>query len=414
VLFRYHLFGFRAIQPPFHRIGHHLPSLRWKTPATIHTAICEGIMAISKAVPLALLVVPLSAFVATPVTAANGRAKSDIGLYVRQCAKAYECNGIYLVAQSGQIIYQGAVGRVSASSRERLTIHSAFDIGSISKQFTAAAIIRLAEQHQLDIDDPVSKHLAGFPYPQVTIRQLLNQTSGVPDVMPHYTAVILGGHASRPVELDDIVDVLRASQLPLITPPGSAFAYSNTGYTLLGKIIANVSGKSYADFLRDEFFVPLGMQHTWVRTPAMESPAGTDRAYGMRVTRNGSVKPFDQVPGLYLYGGGGIYATAGDLLLWSDALHHGKVMSPAHWREATAPVTLADGSMSPYGFGLSLKPSYLGERAVAHGGHWRGFKSDLTALPDRDATIIILTNNGEDEEVERARDAFEGILHKDG
>lgn len=371
-------------------------------------------MALSKAVRLALLVVPLCAFVTAPATAAHGRAKSDIGLYVRQCAKAYECNGVYLVAQSGQIIYQGAVGRASASTRERLTIDSAFDIGSISKQFTAAAIIRLAEQHRLDIDDPVSRHLAGFPYPQMTIRQLLNQTSGVPDITPHYTAVILGGRACGPVELDDIVDVLKASQLPLTTPPGSAFAYNNTGYALLGKIVANVSGKSYADFLRDEFFVPLGMQHTWVRTPAMESPAGVDRAYGMRVTRNGSIKPFDQVPGLYLYGAGGIYATAGDLLLWTDALHHGKVMSAAHWRQATAPATLADGSPSPYGFGLSLEPTYLGEQAVAHGGHWRGFKSDLTTLPGRDATIIILTNNGEDEEVERARDAFEGILRKDG
>ncbi|UPG95976.1 serine hydrolase domain-containing protein [Luteibacter aegosomatissinici] len=371
-------------------------------------------MALSNVTRLALLVVPLCTLVVTPAAADQGRARSDMGLYVRQCAKAYECSGTYLVAQSGHIIYQGTVGRVSATRRTRLTIDSAYDIGSISKQFTAAAIVRLAEQHRLGLDDPVATHLPGFPYPQVTIRQLLNQTSGVPDVMPHYTQMILDGSARAPVDLDDIVEVLKAEKLPLTSAPGTAFAYSNTGYTLLGKLVATVSGKPYADYLRDEFFIPLGMQHTWVRTPAMESRDGVDRAYGMRVTRNGSIKPFDQVPGLYVYGAGGIYATAGDLLLWTDALQHGKVMSPEHWRQATTPVTLADGSISPYGFGLSLKPTYLGAAAVAHGGHWRGFKSDLTYLPGSDATIIILTNNGEDEEVERARDAFEGILRKDG
>ncbi|MGA7439558.1 MAG: serine hydrolase domain-containing protein [Luteibacter sp.] len=370
-------------------------------------------MELTKAAGISFLAV-LACFVfGTPDAAASGHAKGDIGLYVRQCGAALVCNGSYLVAQSGKVIYQGAVGRASFEGHKRLTTDFAFDIGSVSKQFTAAAIVRLAEQHKLDLDDTVATHLPGFPYPAVTIRQLLNQTSGIPDVMPHYTEVILSGTAKGPVDLSDVVDVLAASRQPLVAIPGTTFAYSNTGYTLLGKLIANASGKSYADFLRDEFFVPLGMTHTWVRTPSMEVPTGTDRAYGMRVTRNGARKAFDQVPGLYLYGAGGIYATTGDLLIWANALSHGKVMSTDHWREATAPVTLADGSSSPYGFGLSLKPSVLGQSSVSHGGHWRGFKADLTVLPDQDTTIVILTNNAEDDEVEDARNAFEGILHKD-
>lgn len=362
---------------------------------------------------LTLLGLSLCMALAPAAQAGNGRARSDISMYVRKCQAARACNGSYLVAHGGTIVYHRAVGRMSADSRAPLSTDTAFDIGSISKQFTAAAIVRLAEQHKLDLDDPVARHLPGFPYPTITIRQLLTQTSGVPDVMPHYTEVILSGNTQGPVDLADIVDVLRASKLRLASPPGEAFSYSNTGYTLLGRIIEVVSGKSYADFLADAFFQPLGMSHTWVRTPSTDAGTAPPHAGGMRMTRNGSLKPNDQIPGLYLFGAGGVYSTTTDLLAWATALDTGKVMSTEHWREATTPVTLANGTRSAYGFGLDLKPSVLGNRSISHGGHWRGFKADLTRLPDEDATIIILTNNSEDDEVEDARNAFIGILNKD-
>lgn len=370
-------------------------------------------MELNRFVRFALPGVVLLSALAPPAFAGNGRARSDIALYVRQCGAALACNGAYLVAQHGEIIYQGATGRMSTTRRTPVSNDTAFDIGSISKQFTAAAIVRLAEQHKLGLDDRAADHLAGFPYPTITIRQLLTQTSGVPDVMPHYTRVVLGGAAQEPIDLADIVDVLRTENLPLASPPGSTFAYSNTGYTLLGRIIESASGKTFATFLAEEFFQPLGMEHTWVRTPASESGATPARAQGMRRTRNGSLKPNDQIANLFLYGAGGVYSTTRDLLVWANALGSGKVMSPAHWAEATTPTDLADGSRSRYGFGLDLKPSVLGNRSIAHGGHWRGFKSDLTMLPDDEVTIVILTNNSEDDEVEDARNAFIGILHKD-
>ncbi|UPG91656.1 beta-lactamase family protein [Luteibacter aegosomaticola] len=369
-------------------------------------------MELDRFVRLTLLGASLCAAFSMPAAAADGRERSEIAMYVRRCGAALECNGTYLVAQHGQIVYEGAVGRLSSTRHTPLTVDSAFDIGSITKQFTAAAIVRLAEQQRVALDDPAAKYLPGFPYPTITLRQLLNQTSGVPDVMPHYTQVILSGSAHGPVDLADIVEVLREAKQPLITPPGAAFGYSNTGYSLLGKVIENASGKTYAAFLQDEFFVPLGMTHTWVRTPSAETLPGTDRAYGMRMTLNGSRKPVDQIPGLYLYGAGGVYSTTGDLLIWATSINQGRVMSAEHWREATTPATLADGSLSPYGFGLSLKPSIVGGKSVSHGGHWRGFKSDLTMLPDQDTTIVILTNNSEDREVENARNAFVGIMSK--
>jgi len=342
--------------------------------------------------------------IAAPVAATDAKAGLSVGAYVHRCHERGECNGTYLVARGGRIIFRGAVGTASADGQTRLDPGFAFDIGSIAKQFTAAAVVRLAERGRLRLDDPVATHLAGFPWPGITIRQLLNQTSGVPDVMPHYTKRILDGATQGPVDLSDIVQVLKDAKLPPAAAPGTVFAYSNTGYALLGRIVEVASGKSYATFLQDEFFVPLGMRHTWVRTPAVDTPPGVDRAYGMR---HGGAKPFDQVPHLYLYGPGGIYATADDLLIWADALSRGKVMSAPYWTMATTPVTLPDGSISAYGFGFDLARSAAGARRISHGGHWRGFKADLSIYPENDVVVVILTNDGEDDEVEHARDDIE-------
>lgn len=344
--------------------------------------------------------------IAAPVAATDAQARLSVGAYVQRCHERGTCNGSYLVAKGGRIVYRGAVGAASAEGKTLLDPAFAFDIGSIAKQFTAAAVVRLAEQDRLRLDDPVAMHLPGFPYPEITVRQLLNQTSGLPDVMPHYTKLILDGTTHGPVDLSDVVQVLKAAKLPLTSPPGTAFAYSNTGYALLGRIVEVVSGKRYAAFLQDEFFGPLGMRHTWVRTPAMDTLHDTDRAYGMRRGKQG-MEPFDQVPDLYLYGPGGIYATASDLVVWAEALSRGRVMSGPYWTMAITPVTLADGSISEYGFGLDLARSAASARRISHGGHWRGFKTDLSIYPENDVVVVILTNDGEDDEVEHARDDIE-------
>lgn len=349
---------------------------------------------------------------ATPATAqAHGVNKDakEIQAYFQQCHLVHVCNGSFLVSQHGKIIYAGAIGLASSDAMSRLTPKSAFDIGSMSKQFTAAGIVRLEERGRLDIDDPVDQYLPGFPYQQITIRQLLTHTSGVPDVMPHYTRLLKKGDIKGSVELGDVVTVLKDEKLPLSSAPGTKWEYSNTGYVLLAKVIEAVSGKSYAGFLKQEFFTPLKMASTLVRTPTNEGTIAR-RARGFVASADGRVKPYDQVPHLFLYGAGGIYSTTADLLRWAEALQGGKVMSVKHWKEATHPTTLSGGNVTPYGFGLSLKASPLGQRRITHGGHWRAFKSELTLFPETDTVIVLLTNNGEDDSVEDARDAVEKIL----
>ncbi len=361
---------------------------------------------------VALLVLLSSLGWAAPVTAQAHKIDKhtkEIQAYFQQCHLVHVCNGSFLVSQRGKIIYAGAIGLASSDANSQLSPTFAFDIGSISKQFTAAAIIRLEERGRLDIDDPVDHYLPQFPYQQITIRQLLTHTSGVPDVMPHYTRLLKSGDIKGAVDLDDVVSVLRDEKLAPTSNPGTTWEYSNTGYVLLAKVIEAISGKSYATYLKQEFFTPLKMASTLVRTPTSEGNIAK-RARGFVASADGRFKPYDQVPHLFLYGAGGIYSTPADLLRWSEALQGGKVMTAEHWKEATHSTSLSDGSVTPYGFGLSLKTSPLGKRRITHGGHWRGFKTELTLFPETDTVIVLLTNNGEDDSVEDARDAVEKIL----
>lgn len=363
--------------------------------------------AICTALPrLLLLALPLAGIAHAQAPDATA---AELQEYFSQCHAVHVCNGSFLVARDGKIVYQGAFGDAGAAGDGALTTAHAFDIGSISKQFTAAAILRLAGRGKLRLDDAVVKHLPGFPYPRMTLRQLLNHTSGVPDVMAHYTQLLRSGKVAAPLLGDDAVQVLAASAATPKAAPGERFEYSNTGYLLLAQVVAHVSGVPFASFLQREFFDPLGMPHTRVRMPGNEA-AIAPRAYGFTLAADGTKHPQDQLPGFYMLGAGGIYSTADDLLRWSRALRDGTAMSASGWREATTPVRLNDGGSVPYGFGLGLRASPLQQARIAHGGHWRAFKADLSQFPTQDIDIVLLTNNGEDDSVDAARDAVEAIL----
>ncbi len=319
--------------------------------------------------------------------------------YLTQCHAAHVCNGTYLVAQSGEVVFAGAVGDAGDPDRTPLSVDSAFDVGSISKQITAAAVLKLAAEGRLSVDDRVSNYLPQFPYAEVTIAQLLSHTSGIPDVLGDYAAPALspGGSQEAVVDGSDIVLFLaERAQLP-VAPPGARYAYNNTAYLVLATLVEGVSGQSFADYLQESFFTPLGMAHTRLRTPANQRDIA-NRAWGFR-PRPAGRQAQDQIPRVYLRGAGGIYTTAGDLLLWQNALNRGLVR-PDLWARATAPAILTDGTKVPYGFGLSLKPDADGRARISHGGHWRAFKSDLSYFPDGDLVVIQLTNNAEDDSVD--------------
>lgn len=340
----------------------------------------------------------LSACAQAPHLAATSRTVA-YEIHLDQCHDAHVCNGAYLVARSGEVVFAGAVGDAGGADRRALSVDSAFDIGSISKQITAVAVLKLADEGRLSVDDRVSEHLPQFPYPEVTIAQLLSHTSGIPDVLGDYAEESLssGGDQHTVVDGSDILLFLAEAAQPAVAPPGFEYSYNNTGYMVLASLAESVSGRPFADYLQETFFTPLGMTNTRLRTSENDEFIA-DRAFGF-LPRPAGRQAQDQIPRLYLRGAGGVYSTVADLLIWQNALNEGLVR-PDLWARATSPAVLTDGTTAPYGFGLSLKPDADGRTRISHGGHWRAFRSDLSYFPDDDLVVIQLTNNAEDDSVD--------------
>ncbi len=325
--------------------------------------------------------------------------------YLAQCHALAVCNGAYIVARDGKPVFRGAVGDAGDSARNALTPDHAFDIGSVSKQFTAMAVLTLAAGGKLSLAAPVTTYLPDFPYRDVTVEQLLNHTSGIPDMLDSYGALLRSGKHSAPLTGREVVAMLAAKGLPLRAPPGSAFAYNNTAYMVAASLVEAVADEPFDAYLQRRFFGPLGMTHTRVRTPANEASIAP-RAWGFRPAADGTRRPNEQLPGFYVRGAGGIYSTVSDLLIWENALPSGRVVPIAYWRRAITPLRLTDGRTYPYGYGLKLKPASNGARRYNHDGDWRGFKANLAYYPDSRITIVQLTNNSEDDSADVNEEAL--------
>lgn len=319
--------------------------------------------------------------------------------YLAECQAKHICNGTYLIAREGKPIFAEALGESGDEARTPLTIDSAFDIGSISKQFTAMAVLRQVAAGKVSLEGKVADYVPGFPYADVNVAQLLSHTSGIADAMPYYSSLLKQGNVKLPVTGTDIVSVLADNHMPAAASPGTSYAYSNTGYMVLAVLVERVTGQSFEEYLEQSFFKPLGMKNTRLLIPGAEG-AIRHRAFGFTVTPMGERRVIDQIPGFYMRGAGGIYSTAPDLQQWMNALQADRVVPRRLRVLATTPVRLSDGSSVPYGFGFSLKLDVLGGRRVSHGGHWRAFKSDLSWYPDTGITVIQLTNNNEDDSVD--------------
>jgi D-alanyl-D-alanine carboxypeptidase len=260
---------------------------------------------------------------------------------------------------------------------------SVYQIGSITKQFTAAAILRLQERGALSIEDEITKWVPDFPVRgrKITLRHLLNHTSGVPNYTNYLT------DAYKPMTPGEIYAL--AGSRPVEFEPGDRWAYNNTGYHVLGVVIEKASGKSYGSFLREEFFTPIGMTSTSYcgESPNSEVPAGYIDVPGAK--RFTAVAPANMS---LVYAAGGICSTSGDLLRWNDALHEGRVLKPASYEAMTSPAILNSGQAVGYGFGLGLGSDAIGGRSFEHGGSVLGFQSYLVYYPDYRVSVVSLVN----------------------
>lgn len=264
--------------------------------------------------------------------------------------------------------------------------HTVYNVASITKQITAAAILQLAERGVLDLDAPLSEVLPNFDTQghDVSIRDLLGHTSGVRSYPSDDTPYESLAHD---VSNEELLSLIEGE--PFDFPPGESFRYSNAGYVLLGIVVEAVSGMSYGEYLDAHIFGPAGMAHSSVCDLKRITP-GRARGYG---ERDGELRVIDiEVSPTHMGGAGMICSTAFDLLAWRAALTQGTIISADSYEAMTSAVVLDDGSTLPYGFGVQVRPRLEGRLTVFHGGGATGFSSRLDYYPDDDLAIAVLSN----------------------
>jgi CubicO group peptidase (beta-lactamase class C family) len=293
-----------------------------------------------------------------------------------------------MVIHRGDIRYEAGYGLADVHERTPIGPSTLFRIASLTKPFTAMAIMILAEAGKLDYDDPITRFLPELPgsYQKVSIRHLLTHTGGIPD----YYAEVYSRFRDRLPTNRDALGVLKGSDGPRFEP-GERYEYSNAGYELLALIIERAAGEPYGDFLRRRIFEPLGMKDTRV---AGRSRVGVENcARGYRAWVWGSEPElFEADPLNALVGAGGIYSTLEDLYRWDQALYGEKLVSRHTLEQALRPAVAADGARLPAGYGW-LVGSYHGQKLVYQTGRWLGFRSAMFRLPGAEFTAIILANH---------------------
>jgi CubicO group peptidase (beta-lactamase class C family) len=280
------------------------------------------------------------------------------------------------VYEGGRVVYSEAFGVTDKVTATAATPQSVLQIASVTKQFTSAAILRLAERGALTLDDRIEKFVPEFnPRGEtITLRHLLTHTSGVArDWMPPATNLL------APATRQQVMNGINAK--PFDFTPGTMWSYSNSGYMLLGYAIESITGKSYAEFIQHEFALPLGLLDTGVcGTNNLPVPAG----YG----------PNGKLPAIHatvLWSSGSFCSTATDLARWAHLLATGRVLLPASYAAMTTPAQVDFNNMPPYGLGLMLAPQ-IGHEAVFHGGAVGGFQSFLIYFPARQVSVAVITN----------------------
>jgi CubicO group peptidase (beta-lactamase class C family) len=329
-------------------------------------------------------------------TGATNTRSAQVDALLHKLIKPNEPGAALLVIKDGVVVHSRGYGLADRKSKRPFTPQSLSMIGSMSKQFTAMAIMMLAEAGKLNYEDSLKKYSPEFPpyAERITVRHLLHHTAGLPD----YEAIMTGpmkisvdtGRSGRDEpSLDDVVKALAARSKPRFNA-GEKWEYSNAGYFLLSRIIEKASGERYNDFMIERIFRPLGMTNTFVydenRLKGVERTVGYHREwYGLKVS---DVTPMLQ----YTVGGGSIFSTLEDLQKWDAALYTEKLVRSSTLQEGLKPGRLNDGTPLNYAFGWEVFESE-NMKTMLHAGGWRGFKSFICRVPSHRLTIIGLANH---------------------
>ncbi len=290
-----------------------------------------------------------------------------------------------LIAKKGQVVYQKAFGSASVELNVPLRPEMVFDLGSITKQFTAVAILQLVEQGKIVLTDSIQRYIKDFPSKghTITIENLLTHTSGIPD----YTQIDLGGRFMERWDFSpkEIIDSFKTRHLQF--EPGTKFSYSNSGYFLLGYIIEQVSGESYEKYVREHILAPLELNHTFYNQPNEIIP---NHVNGYKKDSDRYQKA-DFWSATLPYAAGDLVSNTSDLFKWHQALYAGKILKKETLDKAFTPFILKDGTSTGYGYGWFIT-DYSKVKAIGHGGAITGFLTNEAYYPEADVYIALLCN----------------------
>lgn len=332
--------------------------------------------------PLLLFALPTTA----PAQTATAVAVEQYEEVLTSAYPADEPGAAALVARNGEVEFLGASGMANLELGVPLTPDMVFEIGSITKQFTAVAIMMLVEEGKISLDDPMTQFLPDYPDygDAVTIEHLLTHTSGIVSYtgIPNY----FDQEIRKDLTVPELIDVF--DDLPVEFEPGERFAYNNSGYVLLGAIIESASGMTYADFLQERIFDRLGMKDSYY---------GSHRRVIPRRAAGYGGEPGAWANAAFLsmtqpYSAGALMMTVEDLCRWNQALYGGELISEESLERMTTPYVLNNGNSSGYGYGLAPR-DLRGRRAIGHGGGINGYVTDAFYLPDEDVFVAVFSNS---------------------
>ena len=304
--------------------------------------------------------------------------------------------GGVMVARGDEVLFRQVQGYANRSLGTPLALNSRFRLASVSKQFTAAAILKLQDQGRLSVDDPLCKWIEPCPaaWAPIRLHHLLSHSSGVPDLMSQSN---WGQRRVRPTTPEQLT--IASAMYRLQFEPGTKIRYNNAGFNLLGVVIEKASGMAFADYLRTALFEPLGMADTGF------DDGGDHQIIMGYANLAGGLTPQPQANPSVIFAAGGLYSTLDDMLVWGRALHRGRLLSPDSYadmiRDHAPADTPPERGRPRRDWGYGLFANRLGQRVtpgfedrqIYHTGSWSGFRNMVTYQPDQDVTVIVLSNN---------------------
>lgn len=291
-------------------------------------------------------------------------------------------NGGVLIAKNGVIVYERYNGFANFRTKDSITAETPLQVASTGKTLTAAAILKLVQEGKLALEDLVTKFFPAFPYPEVTVKMLLNHRSGLPNYL--YYMEKMGWNKRVQASNQDVLNTLIEWKPLRAYTPGKRYNYCNTNYVILALIIEKVSGIPYPQYMKDNFFTPLQMNHTFVKT----NTDSADIVYSYKANGGLWTPDFSDGP----YGDKNIYSTCRDLLKWDQALYQGKIINQALLDSAFTPYSFEKPGIKNYGLGWHLLMLPNNKKVIFHNGKWHGFNSAFARLTDEKVTIIMTGN----------------------